>query len=432
MKSYSEILDYLYSQLPMFQRTGAAAYKNTLDNTLVLDQMFGHPHHQFKTVHIAGTNGKGSVSHMLASVLQEAGYKVGLYTSPHLVDFRERIRVNGKMMPEADVVAFVERFLEMNSNRVEPSFFEMTVIMAFDYFRKEKVDIAVIEVGLGGRLDSTNIIFPEVSVITNISLDHMALLGNTVSVIAAEKAGIIKKEIPVVISESDPEYDFVFKMKAAEMHSPLVFADQDYQADQGMFLTEGKQVFNFQKQGNPVFQGLRTDLLGAYHLKNITGVLKTLEILQDKGWLIRQQSIFDGLDRVKLNTGLRGRWEIVGQHPTVVCDTGHNEGGLRLVVEQLRQMKWKKLHVVLGMVSDKDIDSVLKLLPTEAVYYFTQAAIPRALDAKVLKRKSDAAGLHGAAYTSVKKAVNEALKKAGPDDLVFIGGSTFVVADYFS
>lgn len=433
MKNYSEILDYLYSQLPMFQRTGAAAYKDTLDNTWSLDEMFSYPHRQFKSIHVAGTNGKGSVSHMLASVLQEAGYKTGLYTSPHLVDFRERIRVNGEMIPEKDVVSFVERFMEMNAGvKLEPSFFELTVAMAFDHFRNKQVDVAIIEVGLGGRLDSTNIITPEVSVITNISLDHTALLGGTVPLIAAEKAGVIKPGIPVVISESDEVYNSIFERKAAEADSPLCFADREYQASYSMLLPEGLQVFNFTRNGTPDFSTLRTDMLGSYQRKNIAGVLKVLDILKSKGWQIDLASIYRGLERVKANTGLRGRWEIVGANPAVVCDTGHNEGGLKMVVDQLRNMAWKKLHIVFGMVSDKDVEGVLKLLPKEANYYFTQAAIPRALDAGILKQKAEAAGLKGRAFPSVKAAVKAALSQAGPNDVVFIGGSSFVVADYLA
>ncbi|MGV8096062.1 MAG: bifunctional folylpolyglutamate synthase/dihydrofolate synthase [Mangrovibacterium sp.] len=433
MKNYSEILDYLYSQLPMFQRTGAVAYKNNLDNTWALDEMFGHPHRRFKTIHVAGTNGKGSVSHMLASVLQEAGYRVGLYTSPHLIDFRERIRVNGEMIPEKDVVLFVERFLEKNALvRLEPSFFELTVAMAFDHFKESCVDVAVIEVGLGGRLDSTNIIIPEVSVITNISLDHTALLGKTIPEIAGEKAGIIKPGIPVIISESDKDYNFVFESKATETGSPISFADREYQASYSMLLPEGMQVFNFQKNGKLEFPALRTDLLGNYQRRNIAGVLKVLEILKNEGWQIELATIYRGLERVKANTGLRGRWEIVGANPTVICDTGHNEGGLKIVVEQLRNMAWKKLHMVFGMVSDKDIEGVLKLMPKEAVYYFTQASIPRAMDSEVLKQKAQVAGLQGNAFRSVKMAVKEALAHAGAEDIVFIGGSSFVVADYFS
>ncbi len=433
MKEYSKILDYLYSQLPMFQRTGAMAYKNTLDNTRALDELFGHPHRHFKTIHVAGTNGKGSVSHMLASVLQEAGYKTGLYTSPHLVDFRERIRINGKMIPEEEVVSFVERFIGMNTHAgLEPSFFELTVAMAFDHFKNNGVDVAVIEAGLGGRLDSTNIITPEVSVITNISLDHTALLGGTVPVIAAEKAGIIKPGVPVVISESDEVYDPIFEGRAAETGSSIVFADREYQASYSMLLPEGLQVFNFSRKGKLDFPALKTDLRGSYQGRNIAGVLGVLDVLKENGWQIDPASVYRGLERVKANTGLRGRWEIVGANPLVICDTGHNEGGLRLVMGQLRNMAWKKLHLVFGMVSDKDVESVLKLLPGEAIYYFTQAAIPRALDSGVLKQKAEAAGLKGQAFPSVMAAVADALNHAGPDDVVFIGGSSFVVADYLA
>lgn len=433
MNSYQEILNYLYSQLPMFQRTGAAAYKNTLENTLALDEMYRYPHRNFKSIHIAGTNGKGSASHMIASVLQEAGYRVGLYTSPHLIDFRERIRVNGEMIPEEEVVTFVERFQQVNETaRLEPSFFELTVAMAFEYFKKCRVDVAVIEVGLGGRLDSTNIITPEVSLITNISLDHTNLLGETLPAIANEKAGIIKPGVPVVVSETDENCQAVFENKANETKSPISFADQEYSAAYSMLLPEGLQLFNFSKNGRLAFPELKTDLLGSYQRKNISGALKSLEILQGKGWQISRDDIYRGLASVKKNTGLRGRWEIVGNNPLVVCDTGHNEAGIKLVTEQLRNMAWKKLHMVIGMVNDKNIDGVLALLPPEASYYFTQASIPRALDAKILKEKAEAAGLSGKVIPSVKEAVNEAHRNADVHDLIFIGGSTFVVADYFS
>ncbi len=433
MRSYQEILDYLFSQLPMFQRTGAAAYKNTLGNTLALDEMYGFPHRYFKTVHVAGTNGKGSASHMLASVLQEAGYKVGLYTSPHLVDFRERIRVNGEMISEEEVVAFVERFQKMNETaRLEPSFFEMTVAMAFDHFRNRQVDVAVVEVGLGGRLDSTNIIMPEVSLITNISFDHIALLGDSIPLIAAEKAGIIKPGVPVVVSESDEDYNDVFIEKSKETGSPIFFADREFSAGYSMLSPQGLQQFNFNKNNELVYPDLKTDLRGSYQRKNVGGVLQTIELLQQKGWAISREAIYEGLSHVRQNTGLRGRWEIVGYNPLIVCDTGHNEAGLRMVVEQIRNMAWQKLHLVIGMVNDKSIDDVLKLLPREASYYFTQAAIPRALDAEILKEKAEAVGLNGKVVRPVKEAVREAVQNAGGNDLVFVGGSTFVVADYFS
>ncbi|RKD91277.1 bifunctional folylpolyglutamate synthase/dihydrofolate synthase [Mangrovibacterium diazotrophicum] len=433
MKTYSETLDYLYSQLPMFQRTGAAAYKNTLGNTLVLDEIYGHPHRSFKTIHVAGTNGKGSVSHMLASVLQEAGYKVGLYTSPHLVDFRERIRVDGAVIPEGSVVDFVGQFEELNRTaKLEPSFFEITVAMAFWYFQQAKVDVAVIEVGLGGRLDSTNIITPELAVITNISLDHTALLGNSIPLIAAEKAGVIKSNIPVVISESNDEYNEVFSRKASEVGAPIYFADKEYSADYSMLTTDGKQRFNFHRNGELHLEKLEADLLGNYQRRNVAGVLKAIELLNDADWNISTEAIYAGLKQVVINTGLRGRWEIVGTNPMVVCDTGHNEAGIRQIVEQIRLTAWKELYMVIGMVNDKSIDDVLALLPSEAHYVFTQASIPRALDAHELAGKAEAAGLRGKVIPDVKAAVAEILEVAQPHDLVFVGGSTFVVADYFS
>lgn len=433
MTSYTKVLDYLYSQLPMYQRTGPAAYKNTLENTLVLDELFGYPHHDFKSIHVAGTNGKGSCSHMLASVLQEAGYHVGLYTSPHLLDFRERIKVNGKMIPKDQVVTFTEEFRRLNeSAHLEPSFFELTVAMAFDHFRNSQVDVAVIEVGLGGRLDSTNIIQPEVSLITNISLDHTDLLGNSIEKIAAEKAGIIKSAIPVVLSESNELYNAVFKQTAHEKESPVYFADQQFHAAYSMFLPEGKQLLNVQKDGKLTFPELKLDLLGNYQRKNVNGVLKVLELLKENEWKISSEAIYNGLANVSKNTGLRGRWEIVGNNPLMICDTAHNEAGLKDVVSQIYSTPWKKLYMVLGMVNDKNLDQVLAVLPKEARYFFTQAKIPRALPAGDFARQAKAFGLTGTAISSVHEAVAEARRIAGPHDLIFIGGSTFVVADYFS
>lgn len=433
MNNYKQTLEYLYSQLPMYQRTGPAAYKNTLENTWKLDKLYDHPHQAFKSIHVAGTNGKGSSSHMLASVLQEASYKVGLYTSPHLIDFRERIRVNGEMIPEDQVVAFVEKFRKLNeSAQLEPSFFEMTVAMAFDYFRNCQVDVAVIEVGLGGRLDSTNIIQPEVSLITNISLDHTALLGQSIPLIAKEKAGIIKRKVPVVISESNHEYNEIFRQIAAENDSPIFFADQQYEAAYSMLLPEGKQVMNFKKDSDLTFPELKTDLLGSYQRKNVGGVLYVLELLQQKGWKIPKEVIYAGLSKTTKNTGLRGRWEVVGNNPLMVCDTAHNEAGLKDVVSQIYSNAWKSLYIVLGMVNDKNLDNVMSLLPKEAHYFFTQAKIPRALPATELAEKAREFGLQGAVIKSVHEAVTEAQKRAGEHDFIFIGGSTFVVADYFS
>lgn len=433
MKSYHETLEYLYSQLPMFQRSGAAAYKNTLGNTLVLDQMYDHPHRSFKTIHVAGTNGKGSSSHMLASVLQQAGYKVGLYTSPHLVDFRERIRINGALMSESAVVEFVHEFQVKNeAARLEPSFFEITVAMAFWYFKQMNVDIAVIEVGLGGRLDSTNIILPEVSLITNISFDHMSLLGNTIAEIATEKAGIIKAGVPVVVSESNQGYNSVFTNKANAVQAPLFFADDEYVGELLPGTTGANQSFNFLKNGVTLVEGLQCDLLGNYQRKNIAGVLKTINILIERGFVISTKNIYEGISRVKINTGLRGRWEVAGVNPMLVCDTGHNEAGIELVVDQIRTTVWEKLYMVIGMVNDKSIDTVLSLLPREAHYIFTQAAIPRALDAGLLAKQAARAGLSGEVIPNVKQAVAYALALANLNDFVFVGGSTFVVADYFS
>ena len=430
MNTYQETLDYLYSQLPMFQRTGAAAYKDNLDNTIRLDEMFDYPHRAFRTIHVAGTNGKGSVSHMLASVLQEAGYKTGLYTSPHLKDFRERIRVNGEMITEEAVVQFTDSFLSKNEiEKMEPSFFELTVSMAFDYFRSRQIDVAVIEVGLGGRLDSTNIITPEVSVITNISFDHMALLGNTLPLIAAEKAGIIKPTIPVVIGESASETNAVFEQMAGKAESPIAFADQFYQAIDGMLPVDGKQSLNILSHDEVIYSDLKLDLLGIYQRFNVPTVLKTIDVLNEKGWNLQDDVILRGLMNTIRNTNLMGRWQIIGHNPLTICDTGHNPAGIKLVVEQINQTAFEKLHIVIGMVNDKDQNEVLSLLPANAQYYFTKANIPRATQPEELAAKGSRFGLKGNTYPSVCQALFQALANAGKNDLVFIGGSTFVVAE---
>lgn len=430
MQTYPEVLDYLYSQLPMFQRTGPAAYKDNLDNTLKLDQLFGYPHQSFKTVHVGGTNGKGSVSHMLASVFQSAGYKTGLYTSPHLKDFRERIKVNGEMIPEDAVVKFTQEYLMKSATEaLEPSFFELTVSMAFDYFRTMQVDIAVIEVGLGGRLDSTNIITPEVSVITNISFDHMAILGNTLPKIAEEKAGIIKTDIPVVVGESSSECDQVFRQMAKIRNSSIVFADQEYQCDYSMLTLDGKQSFTIRKNENLAYPDLQIDLLGIYQRHNVPTVLKTIDVLNKKGWNLSEQQIRNGLKNTIRNTGLMGRWQIIGNNPMIVCDTGHNQAGIRLVMEQINQTAYKNLHLIIGMVNDKDQDEVLSLLPTKARYYFTKATIPRATEPDILACSAARFGLQGSCYNTVQEAIASARKNAERDDLIFIGGSTFVVAE---
>jgi dihydrofolate synthase/folylpolyglutamate synthase len=430
MDRYLMALEYLYTQLPMFQRTGPAAYKHSLGNTLKLDQMYGHPHTRFRTLHVAGTNGKGSVSHMLAAILQSAGYKTGLYTSPHLKDFRERIRVNGQMVPEAFVTSWTEDFqLRNRAAGIEPSFFELTVAMAFDYFAKVQVDVAVIEVGLGGRLDSTNIITPEVCVVTNISYDHMSLLGNTLPEIAAEKAGIIKPGIPVVIGQRQPETDAVFTAKAEKEQSPLFFAPDEFSADYGMLDQWGNQVLNVRKDGAIAWPALKLDLPGNYQRLNILPVLKVFDLLCGKGWNIPEDKVRDGLSSVRRLTGLMGRWQVIGANPRIVCDTGHNEDGIRMVVEQIRQTPYRKLHIVFGTVSDKDPGTVLALMPREATYYFCQAALPRAMDSGALRARALEAGLKGNAYPTVKEAFDAALSAAGPEDFIFVGGSTFVVAE---
>ena len=430
MQNYGETIQYLYDHLPYYQRLGPPAYKDNLDNTLALDELFDYPHNHFKSVHVAGTNGKGSVSHMLASVLMESGYKTGLYTSPHLKDFRERIRIDGKMVDKDFVVRFVTRFLCLNKKvKIEPSFFELTVLMAFDYFAKNHVDIAVIEVGLGGRLDSTNIIRPELSVITNISYDHTALLGDTLGRIALEKAGIIKPGIPVVIGESHPQTSVIFNGIAKEKGSELVFADLEFHPGHGLQSIDGRQIFNIRKGKELVYENMRLDLLGKYQSKNICTVLAAVDSLKHQGWNIPEYALRLGLEKVVANTGLAGRWQVIGANPRIICDTGHNIAGIREVVAQIRQVSYKTLHFVIGMVNDKDITGVLAILPRDAVYYFTKASIPRALDEKKLLKMAKHFKLHGNAYPSVKEAIAMAKQNSLPDDLIFIGGSTFVVAE---
>ena len=430
MQSYDEVIQYLYDHLPYYQRSGPAAYKDSLDNTLALDKMFGHPHRNFKSVHVAGTNGKGSVSHMLASILAESGYKTGLYTSPHLKDFRERIRVNGAMIEQKFVVDFVNKFLRLNTGKVlEPSFFELTVMMAFEYFSQQKVDIALIEVGLGGRLDSTNIIRPELSVITNISLDHTALLGDTLGKIALEKAGIIKRGVPVIIGETHPQTSVIFNGVASERTPPVTFADQKYQSGRALYTPDNRQIFTIREGREVVIENLKLDLLGSYQSKNICTVLAVVDQLRRQDWQISDSALRNGLTKVVENTGLQGRWQVIGANPRIICDTGHNEGGIREVVAQIRQTPYKTLHFVIGMVNDKDIAGVLSLLPKDAVYYFTKASIPRALDENQLMKMAAYFKLEGSAYPTVATALKAARELAEPEDLIFVGGSTFVVAE---
>jgi dihydrofolate synthase/folylpolyglutamate synthase len=433
--SYKDTLDYLYTRLPMFSRIGAAAIKKDLHNTIAICDFLENPQHKFKTIHVAGTNGKGSTSHMLAAIFQEAGYKTGLYTSPHLYDFRERIKINGEMCSKDFVVSFTNRmkpFIE----KVEPSFFEITVGMAFDYFAQEKCDIAIIETGLGGRLDSTNIITPELSVITNIGWDHMALLGNSLEEIAAEKAGIIKSEIPVVISEAIPATKNIFTQTAASLNAPIYFAEEllllnSFQNNWDTALFEFQQPL-IHLLDAPLFQKSFTvecDLPGKYQYKNLKGVLVAVQILADMGWNLKASKVLKALLNIKKNTGLMGRWECIQQNPRVVLDVAHNEHGIHALLEQLETISYYNLHIVTGMVKDKDIDAVLKLLPANAKYYYTQSHIPRALAANELAIKGNALGLKGAHYEHVNIALDAAKKNANQQDLILVIGSVFLVAE---
>jgi len=426
--NYQQTLDYLFSQLPVFQRVGKAAYKDNLDNTIALDEYFNHPHKSFKTIHIAGTNGKGSTSHMLASVLAKAGFKVGLYTSPHLRDFRERIRINGVMIYEEEVIDFVAKHRAI-FEEVKPSFFEMTVALAFDYFARKKVDVAVIEVGLGGRLDSTNIITPELSVITNISFDHTDLLGDSLEKIAYEKAGIIKSRVPVVISQTQPETEMVFQGKAKVTDSQIYFADQIYRVIKVDKENPNWQTFDIQKDDGTLVGNLKLDLLGDYQKKNILGVIASIEILKERGFIISENHIREGLASASTSTGLMGRWQKLQDKPLIICDTGHNVDGITQVLSQISKVKKDKLHFVIGMVGDKDIDGVLSLLPKDAIYYFTKASIPRALNEVILSEKAKTFNLIGKTFPTIQEALADAKKNANPNDLIFIGGSTFVVAE---
>jgi dihydrofolate synthase/folylpolyglutamate synthase len=425
--TYKETIDFLFDALPMFQRIGAAAYKANLDNTIALDEYLGHPHMHFKSIHVAGTNGKGSVCHMLAAIFQEAGYKTGLYTSPHLKDFRERIRINGKCIPENDVTGFVREhkpFIE----KIKPSFFEMTVAMAFDYFRNEKVDIAVIETGLGGRLDSTNIIEPVVSVITNIGLDHTNFLGNSLKKIAGEKAGIIKYRTPIVIGETQEVFP-VFMKKANEMNAPLLIADQWYRVEESASESMNKQAFQVYLMDELRFDPLVTDLSGNYQKKNIATVLRAIDALKEVGFELDDQAILSGCRNVRKLTGLRGRWEILDTNPLTICDTGHNREGMFEVVRQIKRTPHKRLHFIFGTVSDKDPSHVLKVLPKEAIYYFTQANIPRAMAKEELAKQALKEGLKGRVYSTPVEALEAAKKASKKDDLIFVGGSTFIVSE---
>ena len=432
--NYQETCEYLYHQMPMFERQGASGYKEGLSNTWALDEHFGHPHQKYATIHVGGTNGKGSVSHTIAAFLQVCGYRVGLYTSPHLVDFRERIRVNGEKIPEDYVVDFVKQergFFEPLS----PSFFEVTTALAFKYFADQKIDIAVVEVGLGGRLDCTNIITPLVSVITNISFDHTQFLGDTLAKIASEKAGIIKKDIPVVIGESHEETRPVFEAKAKETSSKIIFADDDPEILAATPLALGKMQYITRNWGK-----LEGELGGIYQEKNMNTVFAVLKVLSQKGYLSEcttknsheqfRKELVDALANVSHHTGLTGRWQVVNTKPLTVCDTGHNVGGWIYLSQQIAQIECDKKHIVFGMVDDKDINHVLDLLPKDACYYFTQATTKRALKGTVVKTLASQHGLSGECYPSVHEAYRAAKEAANPTDFIFIGGSSYLVGDF--
>ena len=424
---YKQTLDYLYSQLPMFTRVGAVAIKKDLTNTIALCNALNNPQTKFKTIHVAGTNGKGSVSHILASVLQSAGYKTGLYTSPHLKDFRERIKINGEMIPQQFVVDFVAENKNLFST-ISPSFFEMTVALCFDYFAKEGVEIAVIETGLGGRLDSTNIINPQLSVITNIGWDHMDMLGDTLELIAGEKAGIIKPNTPVVIGETQQETTQVFVAKAQASQAPIVFADGEYSLT-NFDNTGTLSVCDVYKGKTPLLLQLQCELTGIYQQKNIITAIAATEQLQQAGYKISEAHIRQGFAQVKNQTGLLGRWQKLSDSPLTYADTGHNLNGVQEVLKQLQLLHYNQLHIVWGMVKDKDISKILALLPTTATYYFCNAQIPRALAARDLQLQANTFGLKGEVYPTVELAVQAAQKAANTNDLVFVGGSTFVVAE---
>ena len=419
--NYQQAVEFLYAQLPMYQRVGSMAFKKDLTNTLALCARLGNPHRNLKFVHVAGTNGKGSSSHMLAAVFQSAGYRTGLYTSPHLKSFTERIKVNGTEVSQDFVIRFTKRASDWIAE-IRPSFFELTVAMALEYFAEQKVDIAILEVGLGGRLDSTNVIEPELSLITNIGWDHMDMLGNTLPKIAGEKAGIIKARKPVVISEHQPETDEVFIRKARELNSACTFATDR------VTVTDVSGGFEIGIDGKSSFR-LIPQLKGDDQRKNIAGVVCSALLLREQGWQISEAHLREGIERVVELTGLKGRWQRLSDYPLTICDTGHNLDGVREVVTQLQKQKYNHLHIVWGSVRDKDITGILALLPTEAQYYFCEARIPRAMPARELAEKAAGFGLHGLVIPDVNQALAAARSAAGGDDLIFIGGSTFVVAE---
>lgn len=431
---YKQAIDFLFSRLPMFSRVGGAAYKPGLERVEALSEFFGHPDKKFRSIHIAGTNGKGSTSHSIAAILQTHGFNTALYTSPHLTDFRERMRINGEMIPKEPVIDFVRRWKATDYNG-EPSFFELTMMMAFDWFARENVDIAVIETGMGGRLDSTNIITPELCIITNISFDHTQFLGTTLPQIAFEKAGILKNGIPVVVGEADEDTENVFEKKAAEMNAPLIKAYSnplvtDFADDPAL----GINCFS------PLVGKIHYPLGGDYQKKNLNTILHSIKVLNDKGYNIKTEEITEGLQNVDTLTGIRGRWTKIAERPLTICDTGHNIDGIRSNVSQLRRLQHKmsqtdkstQIHIVLGFVADKDVEHILQLFPSDALYYVTNAAIPRAIKADELSARCINAGLQATSYPDPLSAYNAAIKASSPNDIIFIGGSTFIVADFLS
>lgn len=421
--NYKKTLDYLFNSLPMYQRMGKAAYKANLDNTNALDAYFNHPHKAFKSIHIAGTNGKGSVSHILAAVFQQHGYKTGLYTSPHLFDFRERIKINGIPIAKSEVVEFVDRHKDL-FNDLQPSFFEMTVALAFKSFQDHNVDVAIVETGMGGRLDSTNILTPRLSVITNIGLDHTQFLGQTLRAIAGEKAGIIKPGIPVIIGETHPETEPVFKQKADELNSPIIFADTSCSS----------QIISEESFSQTLIIGdheYKTDLTGGYQRKNIATALTVLDQLNQE-FNFNEHIIKKALASVKTLTGLRGRWDVVSEEPTIICDTCHNEAGVKELVKQLKAFGSRKIHLITGMVNDKDPDAILSQLPADAAYYFTKAQIERAMPENVLRDHAKTYGLSGEAFEQVSLAIEAAKQRAKINDVIIITGSIFLIANALS
>ena len=427
--TYKETLDYLYKALPMYQRIGSDAYKADLENAFRLDKHFNYPHRRFKTIHVSGTNGKGSVSHMLAAILQSAGYKTGLYTSPHLLDFRERIKINGRKISKGFVIEFTKKNKPV-FEAIQPSFFEMTVFMAFEYFASSQIDIAVIEVGLGGRLDTTNIITPEASIITNIGFDHTRFLGNTIPEIAAEKAGIIKAGIPVVIGETQPETLDVFKKTAQNRHCEIFFADAHYKAGYALQNIDGTVDWKLITCFGWTFEKLTLDLRGMYQKKNLPVVLMTLWILKQKGISIDKKYIENGLRQVGRLTGLMGRWQITGFNPLIVCDIAHNTEGFIPVIEQIRATPHQDLYMVLGFVDDKNLEPIIKMLPEKARFYLCEPDIPRAMKLEILESLFRKKNLSYQSFQSVSEACNAAFTSSSPNDLIYIGGSTFVVADF--